>query len=113
MRFDAALLAGNGKENLGDAVPDVVPDDLTNDEHRQPNADNRIDEVQPVGSLDDKLMRQQVLYLPDEPLQEQARTSSKDADEEADEQHEVLVGQMSSPPSKQISDYVTIVHCFY
>jgi hypothetical protein len=102
MRFDAALLAGNGEENLGDAVPDVVSYNVLYEEHRQPNADNRIDKVQPVGSFDDKLMRQQVLYLPDEPLQEQARASGKDADKEADEQHEVLVGQMPSPPSEQI-----------
>ena len=101
MRFDATLLAGNGEENLGDAVADVVPHHISDEEHRQPNADNGIDEVKPVGSRHDEFVRQKVLYLSDKPLQEQARTSRKDADQKADEQHEVVVGEMPAPPTNE------------
>ena len=110
VRFDATLLAGNGKENLGDAVADVVADDISNEEHRQPNADDRIDKVEPVGARDGELVRQQVLYLPDEPLQQKSRTSCEDADQKADEQHEVLVGQVPAPPTKQVSYEIPCIY---
>ena len=110
VRFDAALLAGNGKENLGDAVADVISYNITNEEHRQPNAHDGIDEVEPVGTRDGELVRQQVLYLPDEPLQQKSRASREDADEETDEQHEVLVGQIPAPPTKEVGYEVSIIH---
>ena len=58
MGFDATLFAGNGKENLRDAMTYVVSNDVFDEEHRQPNADDGIDEVEPVGASLDKLVRQ-------------------------------------------------------
>ena len=58
MRLDATLFAGNGKENLRDAMTYVVSNDVFDEEHRQPNADDGIDEVEPVGASLDKLVRQ-------------------------------------------------------
>ena len=110
VRFDAALLAGNGKENLGDAVADVVADDISDEEHRQPNAHDGIDKVEPVGACDGELVRQQVLYLSDEPLQQKSCASREDANEETDEQHEVLVGQVPAPPTKQVSYEIPCIY---
>jgi hypothetical protein len=109
VRFDAALLAGNGKENLGDAVPDVVSYNILYEEHRQPHTYYRIDEVEPVGTRHREFMCQQMLYLSDEPLQEQAGTSCEDADKKADEQHEVPVGEMPPPPAKEVSYEIPII----
>ena len=109
MWFDAALLAGNSKENLGNTMTDVVSYNILYEEHRQPNADDGIDKVEPVGTRHNKLMRQQMLYLPDEPLQQQTSKGSKDTDEEADEQHKVLVGQMPAPPSKQVGYEIPVI----
>ena len=113
MWFDAALLACNRKENLGNSVPDIVSYHISNEEHRQPNADNGIDEVQPVGSRHDELLRQKVLYLSDKPLQEQSRKRRKDADQKADEQDEAVVGEVSAPPTKKTSYGVANVHAYF
>ena len=99
MGLDAALLAGDGKENLRNAMTNVVSDDVFNEEHRQPTADDGINEVEPVGAGLNELVRQQVFNLPDEPFQEQTRTSREDADKEADEQDEPALREVSATPS--------------
>ena len=109
MLLDKALLACNGKENLGDAVADVVSYDILDEEHRQPNADDWIDEVQPVGSRIGELMRQQLLNLSDEPLQQQSGTSREDAHKKADEQHEACVGEMPPAPPDEPSYGISII----
>ena len=110
MRLDATLLAGYSEENLRDAVTDVVADDVFDEKHRQPNAHDGIDEVEPVGTRLDELTCEQFFNLPDEPLQQKSCASREDADEETDEQHEVLVGQVPAPPTKQVGYEVTYIY---
>ena len=101
MRLDAALLAGNGEKNLGNTMPDIITDDIADEEHRQPDTHDRIDEVEPVGTRVGELLCQQMLYLSNEPLQQKSGTSGKDAYEEADEQHEGVVGEMPTTPTNE------------
>jgi hypothetical protein len=109
MGLDAALLAGDGKENLGNAMTNVVSHNIFDEEHRQPNADDGINEIEPVGTGLNELVRQQVLNLPDEPFQEQTRTSREDADKEADEQHEPALREVSAAPTDKPCYGVTII----
>jgi len=109
VRLDAALLAGNGEKNLGDTMPDIITDDIADKEHRQPNTHDRIDEVEPVGTRDGKLLRQQMLYPANEPLQQKSGTSGKDANEEADEQHEGVVGKMPTSPTNEEGYGISII----
>ena len=99
MRLDATLFAGNGKENLRDAMTYVVADNILDEEHRQPNADDGIDEIEPVGASHDELVCQQLLNLPDKPFQEQTRTSRKDTDQKTDEQDEPALRKVSAAPT--------------
>ena len=109
MGLDAALLACDGEENLRDAVADVVPHNILDEEHRQPNADNGIDEVEPVGSRHDELLRQEVFNLSDYPLQEQSCTSCEDTNQQADEQDETALGEVSAAPTYKPCYEVTII----
>ena len=109
MRLDAALLAGDGKENLRNAMTNIVSDDVFNEEHRQPNADDGIDEIEPVGTGFNELVRQYVLNLSDEPFQEQTCTSREDADKEADEQDEPALREVSAAPTDKPCYGVTII----
>ena len=109
MRLDAALLAGNGEKNLGDTMPDVITDNIADEEHRQPNAHDRIDEVEPVGTRDGELLRQQMLYPTYEPLQQKSGTRGKDANEETDEQHEGVVGKMPTSPTNEEGYEISII----
>ena len=109
VRLDAALLARNGEKNLGDTMPDVITDNIADEEHRQPNAHDRIDEVEPVGTRDGEFLRQQMLYPANEPLQQKSGTSGKDANEEADEQHEGVVGKMPTSPTNEEGYGISII----
>lgn len=113
MWFYATLLAGNSKENLGNAMTYVVPYHILDEEHGQPNADNGIDKVKPVRSRYDKFMRQKVLYLPDKPLQEQTCKGREDADNKADEQDKPVVGEMFATPAKKTGYGVTVIQSYF
>ena len=109
MGLDATLFASNGKENLRNAMTNIVSDDVFNEEHRQPNADDGIDEIEPVGAGLNELVRQYVLNLPDKPFQEQTRTGSEDTDKEADEQDEPALREVSAAPTDKPCYGVTII----
>ena len=109
MGLDATLFASNGKENLRNAMTNVVSHNIFDEEHRQPNADDGINEVEPVGAGLNELVRQQVFNLPDEPCQEQTRTSREDADKEADEQDEPALREVSATPTDKPCYGVTII----
>ena len=109
MLLDATLLACDGKQYLRDAMTDVVSYNVLDEEHRKPDAYDGIDKVEPVGTRLGELVRQQLFYLTDEPLQRQSRTGREDAHKETDEQDEVLVGEMPPAPSDEPSYEVSIV----
>ena len=110
MPLDTALLTGYGKEYLGDAVPNIVSDNIADEKHRQPYAHNRINEVEPVGTRHRELLCEDVLYLGNEPLQQKSCAGREDTDEEADEQHEGIVGKMPPTPAKQVGYDISIIH---
>ena len=66
MRLQLRLLRGDGVEHACDAVRDVVAHYIFYKEHRQPDADDREDEVEPVGSVCHKAIGEQILYQSDE-----------------------------------------------
>ena len=83
MPFDLALLAGNGVENLGDAVADIIAHHVAHKEAREQNTDDGVQQIEPVGSRDGEVMRQQVLYLVDEPFQQQPRQCREHANDKS------------------------------
>ena len=109
MRLDAALLASNGKENLRDAMTDIVSDNVFDEKHRQPNANDGIDEIEPVGASLRESVRQQALNLPDKPLQKQAGKRSENADQQTDEQHKPTLGEVSATPTNEIGYEISII----
>ena len=79
MGTDVALLAGNGKQNLGHSVADIITHHITHKEHGEPDAHYRVNEVKPVGPRHHELVGEQFLNLPNKPLQQHARAGCEDA----------------------------------
>ena len=67
--LQSALFAADGIENTGDAVADVVLDDVFHEERRQVDADDGEDEVEPVERLDVEAGGEQPFYLADETVE--------------------------------------------
>ena len=103
MPFDAAFLAGDGIENLGDAVADIIAHHVAHEESCYQDTDDGVQQVEPVGARDGEVVGQQVAYLVDDPFQQQARQRREYADDESQEEHELLVPHMALPPLNDIA----------
>ena len=84
---------GNGVEYSGDAVRYVVLHDVAHEEHRQPDADDREDQIEPVVAGDVELGGEQVLNDGNQPVKAVGRHRRKEADEQGQNNHQLAFWQ--------------------
>ena len=69
-------------------MADVVTHHIAHEEHGEIDAHHGIQQVQHVGTLHVELVREEILYLVNEPLEQQAGTGCQDTYHQGKEQHE-------------------------
>ena len=98
MKLYLALLAGNGKEYLGDAMADVVANHVVYEKHGEEDAHHGVYQIKPVGSRHVELLCEEVLYLADEPFQQQTSQRSEDTHQKTDDEDELVGGKVCPSP---------------
>ena len=110
MKTNLALFTRNGKKNFCHAMPNVIPHDVTDKEHGKQDSHNRINQIKPVGFRYVESMSEQMLNRLNKPLQQQTCRRSEHTHQKADEQHELVVGQVAPAPLDNISPKIASFH---
>ena len=82
-------------------MADVVLYDIADEQSRQENADDGIHQVKGVGTSGIETVGQEVLYLMDEPFQEESGESGQYTDHQTNYQDEFLFAEIHPPPDEQ------------
>ena len=93
MGFDLGIVAGNGEQGFGDAMPDVVADHIADHDQREQHTDARQDEVLPVVAEMEVLVEQQLDGV-DGPVQNDGGAPGEHADHQAEQQKLATLGNM-------------------
>lgn len=80
-----------------DAVRNVVFDDVAHEKHRQPDADDGKNEVEPVGRTRRKFGCEQRLDEVDEAVENKGRDRGEEANQQRKDDHELLFGDAGRP----------------
>ena len=104
MELYLALLAGYGKEYLGDAVADVVADDVFDEEVGEQYAYGGEEEVLPVGAHGAEVVGEEGLDFVYSPFEDKAGEGGSYAYDEGYEKEEAFVGEalavVPAPPEE-------------
>ena len=101
MPFDSALPAGDGVENLRHPVTDVIPHHIADKQSGQEDTHHRIYQVQPVHTGCIKILRQKMLDVLYQELQQTGRQSRNDTHRKAEYQDEMLVLYLLFAPREE------------
>ena len=111
MRLYLALLTCYGKEYLGDTMADVILDDVTHEERGDVYADDGIDQEKRVRCLYIELIREEVLYVVYEVLEEQSGKGGEYAHDEAHEQDGLGLAEVHASPDEETLDEGIFIVC--
>ena len=100
--LDETLLACNGEKDACDAVTDVIPYDVAHKEAREHDADDGIDEVEPVGVGDGVTLSDKKLNLLNDKLQHHAGQRCTDTHKESQKKHEAAVATVATAPKQDM-----------
>ena len=100
-----ALLAADGIEDAGDAVTDVVLDDILHEERCQVDADDGEDKVEPVEGLDVETGSEQPFYLADETVEDKGSKGGEKSHHECQCQGKLPVRDILLAPIVQPVDH--------
>lgn len=110
MGLEPRLLGGDSVEHTCDTMGDVITNHIFDKEHRQPDTDDREDEVEPVGSVRHEAVRQQILYQCDEFMKNICSKGSKNADGKSQYRRHLSVVEIMLPPRYDfIKHYVSLL----
>jgi len=92
VRTDVPLVARDSVKDFGDTMPDVVAHYKLDEECGNDDADYRIDEVEGIGTIDIKVVGEQMLYKMDKPLEKICRYARSYPNQKTKDEDELLVG---------------------
>ena len=115
MRLQPRPVRRDGIKNTCDTVRDIVLDDISYEQRRQIDTNNRIDQIKPVSSRTVEGTGEQIYDLVDDPVEHKGRHSRKEADYQREDDHKHLLADMLHPPFVQPLEPFgsSIVYCFH
>ena len=98
MRLQSRLVRRDGIKDSGDAVRDIILDDISDEQRRQVDTHDRIDQIKPVGACAIELACKQQYDLIDDPMEHKSSHGRKEADKQSENDHEHLLADMLHAP---------------
>ena len=103
---DARIAARHGVEHARDALRNIVPDDVFDEQRRQNDADGGVDQEQDVGAVHRKPVGQSVFDAVQQHLEQIGAHSGEHADDHGQKHHDLAVAQ---PPREAEERAVDVV----
>ena len=91
MTLDAALPAGDGIQDFRNPMTDVIPYNITDKKTGQQNTNDWIYQIQPVGTGRIKILRQEMLDIFNQELQQASGQSGQDTHHKTEYQDKMLI----------------------
>ena len=98
MRLDDGFALGDGVEDFRNTMRDIVPHDIFDKQRRQRDTDHRRDEIPPGAFVGNQLLLYETLDEMDERFQEGGRQRGERADEERENNHQILLADIVFSP---------------
>ena len=101
VRLQSRLVHRDGIEDTGDAVGDIILDDITHEQRGEVDTDDGIDKIEPVGTRRLEATRQQHHYLVDDPVEREGCHSRKETHQQREDEHEHPLADVFDTPRVQ------------